>query len=132
MGSWRWKALVLFAAAAGVVQWLIVVDRITHLLTMLWKFGPDAPLISTGRDSLLVFSVLTGICVSAALLAQDRLKRDVAVWRMGSMAVAQALIGGALVWIGLASSPLVDVRCRACDSVDRGLHLHSTAPHTHR
>ena len=104
-----WQVVAIGVLGVAACQWLSIGDQIVHGAVLTLKTGWTTPVLTAGTRMLEVFLVLTAIATVAGSLAFRRLRASSSGFGLCARTATYSLVGGAVVWLGLIVSPIVDL-----------------------
>ena len=104
-----WQGTAIVALGVAACQWFSLGEQLVHGIVLILKTGWSAPVLTAGTGMLKIFFVLTAVAGGAGALAARRLRQSSPAFERCARVATYGLAGGAVLWLGLIASPIVDL-----------------------
>jgi hypothetical protein len=104
-----WQGIAIGVLGAAACQWLSLGDQIVHGVVLTLKTGWGTPVLTAGTGMLKVFLALTTVAAAGGVLAARRLRPSAPAFERCARVATYSLVGGAVLWLGLVASPIVEL-----------------------
>ena len=104
-----WQGIAIGVLGMAACQWLSLGDQIVHGIVLTLKTGWGTPVLTAGTGMLRIFLALTAVGVAVGAFAAGRLRRSAPAFARCARVAMYSLLSGAVLWLGLIASPIVDL-----------------------